>query len=487
MEIVFIILGITIGVVIGILVGQNRKQEFITKVEVLQTQLLEINNQLQQEKETNQKEQEFLKSEAERQLNQAKEEFKQQLQEAKDEADKRQECALEAKEKNCQALIQSSEEKQNQALLAQKRQFDETLDKIVAQTKIATEEMLKQRQKEFSESSTQDLSQIVNPLKETIDKMKESMNSSSKEQNSLTATMQQRIEDLIRHSDAAKCSADELARVFKHNSKVQGDWGEMVLDDLLTSQGLKRGVHYDIQEVLRDAQGNVIHTEEGKNMRPDVILHLDKKREVIIDSKVSLTAFMDYVNAENETDRQIALKAHIESLNKHVKELSCKDYSSFVKAPKVKMDYVIMFVPHSAALWTALNEQPDLWRKAMEKNVYIADEQTLFAALRIIRLTWTQIAQAQNHEKVYELANEMLLRIGMFEKYYVSIGTALKSAQKAYEDGEKKLNEGGQSIPNTCSKLIALGAKQSDKYKIPMIDVDNIPALDDDSNGETEN
>ena len=147
-----------------------------------------------------------------------------------------------------------------------------------------------------------------------------------------------------------------------------------------------------------------------------------------------------------------------------------KDYSSYIKAPKVRMDYVIMFVPHTGALWTALNSQPDLWRKAMEMNVFIADEQTLFAALRMINLTWTNIAQAENHEKVYALANEMLDRVGKFMKNYESIGKAIENAQKAFEEGEKKLTPGGQSILQTCAKLEKLGAKQNSKNPIPQIE-----------------
>ena len=204
-------------------------------------------------------------------------------------------------------------------------------------------------------------------------------------------------------------------------------------------------------------------------MRPDVILHLDQKRDVIIDSKVSLTAFMDYVNAEDEGDRQKYLKAHVDSIQKHVKELAGKDYSSYVKPPKVRMDYVIMFVPNTGALWAAVGAQPDLWRNAMEKNVYIADEQTLFAALRIINMTWTQIAQAQNHEKVYELANEMMDRVGQFMDRYKAIGKALENAGKAYEAGEKKLEPSGQSIIQTCAKLQKLGAKQSTRNPIPQL------------------
>ena len=213
-------------------------------------------------------------------------------------------------------------------------------------------------------------------------------------------------------------------------------------------------------------------------MRPDIILHLDQRREVVIDSKVSMTSFMDYVNAENETERERLLKAHVESINKHVKELACKDYSSYIKAPKVKMDYVIMFVPNTGALWTALKAQPDLWRRAMEKNVFIADEQTLFAALRIIHLTWTQIAQVQNHQKVYALATEMLDRVGQFMKKYQTIGKALETATSAYKDGERKLQPQGQSILQTCAKLTKLGAKPSDKNPLPQIvDIDDIQAL----------
>jgi hypothetical protein len=224
--------------------------------------------------------------------------------------------------------------------------------------------------------------------------------------------------------------------------------------------------------------GNIIVSDEGSKMRPDVILHLDKQREVIIDSKVSLTAFMDYANAENEEDRDRFLKAHVDSINKHVKELSTKDYSSYIKAPKVKMDYVIMFVPHTGALWTALNAQPDLWRQAMDKNVFIADEQTLYGALKIVSTTWTQVAQAQNHEKVYELANEMIDRVGLFMEKYEAVCKALQKAAEEYDDGMKKLQPQGKSILNTSAKLIRLGAKNSGKHPVKaLLDIDDIPPL----------
>ena len=371
--------------------------------------------------------------------------------------------------------LKSKEEWQahtQELLTAQQSKFDETIAKVTAQMRDATDEMLKRRQEEFATSSNTSIGQIVNPLKETIDKMKEAMRENTIRQTEIGGEIKTQALNMMRQSEAAKNSADELTRVFRHAGRVQGEWGEIILDELLESQGLTKGIHYDIQSSIRDASGDVVHTEDDRRMRPDVILHLDQKRDVIIDSKVSLTAFMDYVNADDEASRQKFLKAHVDSIQKHVKELSGKDYSSYVKPPKIRMDYVIMFVPNTGALWTAVKAQPDLWRNAMEKNVYIADEQTLFAALRIINLTWTQITQAQNHERVFELAGEMLDRVGQFMGKYKSMGDALAKAQKAYEDGEKKLQPSGQSILQTCGKLVKLGAKQSTKNPLPQLDED---------------
>ena len=379
------------------------------------------------------------------------------------------EAQCQAEKTRANEMIAQTEQTHAKVLAAQEARFQETLQRVTLELKSATDEMLKQRQQEFSQSSTQNLGQIVTPLKETIEAMRQAMDNTNLKHTELSSAMKEQIQMLMRQTESARLSAEELARVFKHGSKVQGDWGEAVLCELLDAHGLTCGRHYDTQTTLRDAQGNVLKTEQGSMLRPDVVLHLDGKREVIIDSKVSLTAFMDYVNAETEEERQRYLKAHVDSLQKHVKELSTKDYSSYICPPKVRMDYVIMFVPHSGALWTALNAQPDMWRKAMERNVFIADEQTLFAALRIVSLTWTQIAQTENHEKVYALANEMLDRVGQFMKKYQAIGKALDNAQKAFEDGEKKLQPSGQSILQTCAKLQKLGAKQSTVNPLPQI------------------
>lgn len=537
MEIAISIAALIVGCIIGWLAQKSRQQALITKNEMLTKQADETKDEAQRQlaavKEEAERRLESAKAEAQQNMNNAKAEAQQQLDIAKREASERLETTkaeaqqqleatkkeaseqlaktkaeaqqqleavkkeaseqLEATKKEASDLLAKTKaeaEAQQQKALAEKdaawndimkgqeQRFNETMARMSEQMKNATADMLKDRQKEFADSSNQQLGQIVNPLRETIDKMKQTMADTTLKQTEMSSVLKDNIERSMQQAMAAKKSAEELANALKHGSKVQGDWGEAVLDELLTSQGLVRGIHYDTQAVIRDAQGNTVHTDDGATLRPDVILHLDQRREVIIDSKVSLTAFLDYANADNEADRQRFLKTHIDSLQKHVKELSTKDYSAYVQPPKVRMDYVIMFVPHTGALWTALNAQPDLWRKAMEQNVFIADEQTLFAALRIISLTWTQIRQAENHEQVYRLANEMLDRVGQFMKKYAVIGKALKTATTAYDDAERKLQPSGQSILQTCAKLQKLGAKQSDKNPLPqLIDIDEVAAL----------
>lgn len=456
--ILFILIGIVKGLLIGLLIARSKRQKLVTEIERLKWQQ-------EAEKANNETLCKSLKS----QLEEVKADSERRLAQSKSETEAHFEKLLKEKEKSSADALSAQEKRHSEAIAAQQARFDETLEKVSAQMKSATDEMLKQRQKEFAESSNTNLGQIVTPLRETIEKMKETMHNSTLKQTEMSSEMKANLENMMRHSEAAKQSADELARVFKHRSKVQGDWGERVLDELLESQGLTRGRHYDIQTTIRDASGNTVKSDSGSIMRPDVVLHLDNNREIIIDSKVSLTAFMDYVNAETEEERQQFLKAHVDSIQKHVKELSTKDYSSYIQPPKVKMDYVIMFVPHTGALWSALNAQPDLWRKAMESNVFIADEQTLFAALRIVSLTWRQIAQAENHEKVYALANEIIERVAMFMEKYNAIGKAIDNAAAAFEDGKKKLVPGGQSILNSCAKLEKLGAKQSKKHPLPQI------------------
>lgn len=449
MEILYIIIGIIAGLLIGVFYGRGKTGALAAELKMTAEENSRLRKDSEQTDSLKQR-QMSLMAERDRLITEA-DMLRQQMDQAKEQM---------------KMMTQQFEERHREALDGQQERFNEVIDKVKAEMKTATNDMLKQRQQEFVEQSNTNIGQIVDPLRKTITDMKQALSDNTLLQTTLSGEMKANMENMMRQSEAAQKSTEELTRAFRHETKVQGDWGEAVLDELLESQGLHCGIHFETQATIRDAKGNVIHPEEGASLRPDIIVHLDKNRELIIDSKVSLSSFIDYVNAENADDRQRFLKAHIDSIWRHVKELSDKDYSSYIQPPKVKMDYVIMFMPHTGALWTALNAQPDLWRKAMEKNVFIADEQTLFAALRIINLTWTQIVQAENHEKVYHLAEEMLDRVGKFVKSYEEMGKQIERLQKAYDEGGRKLAPSGQSIITTSMKLIKLGAKQNSKNPV---------------------
>ncbi|MBQ6073691.1 MAG: DNA recombination protein RmuC [Bacteroidales bacterium] len=387
--------------------------------------------------------------------------------------------AVEAAEKAKDAVIQAREEAHRQAMEDLRSRFDETIEKVSAQVKVDTEQMLKERQREFSASSGEAIAGLMKPVREKMEDLRKAMEENSTVHKTAESAIKSDVSNLMQFAGRVSKSADQLAAAFKHGNKFQGIWGETILEELLSSQGLTEGIHFDVQPTIVDSEGRAVRNEDGSIMRPDVIIHLDTRREVIVDAKTSLSAYVNYVNAENEEDRERSLKAHIESIRNHVKELAKKDYASYIQPPKCSAGYVIMFVPNMGALWAALNAEPDLWRWAAEQNVYIADEQSLYGALRIVQLTWTQVQQEQNHEKVFALAGEMVDRVEKVLSSYENIGRALDAAKKAYDEGHRKLEPHGQSIVTTAIKLTKLGAKKGKVLEKIMLDIDDIPALEE--------
>lgn len=377
---------------------------------------------------------------------------------------------VERAEKAKDAVIEAREKAHEEAIATLKENFATAMQQLKSQVKEDTDALLKERQKEFRDSGAEAIGNILEPFKARLEDLKKEMSSNSDLQKTSQAAIKTDVDNLMKYTSRVSTSADQLAAAFKYGNKIQGTWGETILEELLSSQGLTKGIHFDVQPTISGTDST---------LRPDVIIHLDRRREVIVDAKASLSAYVNYVNATNEEDRQRYLKAHIESIRTHVKELAKKDYSSYIKPPKQSAGYVIMFVPNMGALWTALNAEPDLWRKAAEQNVYIADEQSLYGAIRIVQLTWTQVQQAENHEKVYELADEMMNRVEKFLASYEAIGKALESAGKAYIEGHKKLEPSGQSITTTAVKLVKMGAKKGKLIDKAMLDIDEISKLDE--------
>ena len=349
------------------------------------------------------------------------------------------------------------------------RQLRESLALVHEQLKTATEQLLRQRSRELDETNQSQMGALINPLRQTISEMRKAMDDNRDSYNRNTASLTEQLRLMHEATQHIGAEADRLARALQSGPKVQGNFGEMKLDLLLERFGFTRGEEYDLQQMIRDERGNAVRNEDSnERMVPDVILHYPDHKDVIIDSKVSLTAFVNYVNAETDDDRRRALAEHIGSIRRHVEELSRKDYSRYIDRRRVTLDYVIMFVPQEAALLLALTSDTDLWSQAFDKKVFITGEQNLFAVLRMLQIAWTQQRQTENQERVFGLANEMLDRVGDFVQRFDEVGERIARVQQSYDNARKKL-DGRQSILVPANELKKLGAKQNPVRPIPEI------------------
>ena len=257
-----------------------------------------------------------------RQLEAQKADAESHLKEYKADVEQRYNTAVENNRQHYEQLMQEQERRHIADTAALEQRFNNTVKMVKEQMENATSEMLKRRQEEFTKSSSSNFEGIVNPLKETIDKMKKAMDENSTEQKLMKESVKSNLENMIRQSEAAQRSAEELTRAFKHETKTQGNWGEVILSNLLSSQGFSEGKDFETQATMKDADGRVILSDDGNRMIPDVVLHLDEGRDVIIDSKVSMTAYINYANATDELAQRQYLKEHIASIKKHVDELA---------------------------------------------------------------------------------------------------------------------------------------------------------------------
>lgn len=366
-------------------------------------------------------------------------------------------------QENFGALMQEMEKRHKESADQMNARFQETIALMKEEVQNSTRQLLRDRQTEFAAMSQEKLNSIMEPLNRNIASMQEAVKENTLKNTGFNGELQQGIKSVLEQSLKAKESADKLVSALTLSNKGQGNWGERILTELLESTGMKEGIHFHTQEFIQK-NGRRVLGEAGSGLQPDVILHIEKGHDVVVDSKVSLKAFFNFNDAETPVERDKYLGEHISSLKKHVKELAGKDYAKHLTGA---LDYVIMFVPITQALYVATQKDPSLWREAMEQRVYIADEQTLFAALKIIDLNWRQQAQADNHAQIFKLADEMLDRIRQFVEHMQKMGKALDGAQKSYNDAYQKLSEGQQSIAKTCRKLTDLGAKY-DKKNGPM-------------------
>ncbi len=353
------------------------------------------------------------------------------------------------------------------------KQFAERLKLVQEQLNTTTEKLLRQRSEELDKTNQSQMGAIIAPLKAVMAEMKKSMDDNKESFTRTTATLGEQLRQMHATTENLGAEAEKLSKALQTGPKVQGDFGEMKLNDLLDKFGFTKGVEYDVQYTMRDAKGNVIRNDDTNDMmRPDVVLHYPDHKDVIIDSKASLTAFIGYVNAGTDDERRLFLDEHVKSVRRHIDELAAKSYSKYSMEGGTTLDFVIMFVPQEAAVQLAISADAGLWNYAFERNVIITGEQNLFALLRLLQIAWTQQRQAENQEQVFGLANTLVERVGLFIERFEKIGKNVEAVQKSYEEARKSLS-GNQSFLSSARRLVKMGAKENPRRRLPDDDTDN--------------
>ena len=325
---------------------------------------------------------------------------------------------------------------------------------VVASMTAETEKLLRKREKEFSEENHSSMDGILKPLKESISAMEKAMKDNASSHIETTAKLSEQLKNAVREmqektSDVGR-KADSLSEALTGKPKVQGCFGENFLEAILAGEGLQEGLHYSREAANEDLS------------RPDFVFHFKEnleQKDLIVDSKVSLTAFVDYMNASSEEEKALALDRHIKSVRKHIDELARKEYAK--KNARSFADYVLMFMPRDMAFRVALEADPMLWQEAYRKGVLIATEQTIMPFLKIMQLTWNKFRQDTNTQKITAAAQNMIDRVAAFYDSYTELGRKLNAVCGEYNKGIIKLQENGQSITTSARQVISLGIRRS--------------------------
>ena len=384
--------------------------------------------------------------------------------------------------------LTKAEAQYKEALTQMHRQHEEQVRQqmqlIKEQMNTASEKILKERAEQLSTTNKEQLASILNPLQTNIQQMREAVEKSDREQ---TATMQ-RLDASIKTSFELSRKvgerADRLALALTGENKTQGNFGELRLKQLLEDMGLEEGVQFELQETMKDKDGRTIYEEDGHRMIPDAILHFPDQRDVIIDSKMSFTAFEDYHNAETEEERQDALQRHIASVRAHANELSKKNYSRYIKDNRGRLDFVLMYVFSESALQLALGNAPTLWKEAYDKGVVIAGSQNLYMMLRVLEMTWRQVRQVENQQEIMNCANELVNRVQLFAERMDLVKKQFDKTTEAFHDVEASTANGGQSILTTARKLLKMGASENPKRKRSL---NSLPSSEEPTSSDEQN
>lgn len=407
------------------------------------------------ERDRNVKRESELKETFEKQLADFKAAYETQIAELKTSHEKQLEQTKEGAEKQIEALKQMNRE-----------QIDSQIKLIKEQMQTTSEEVLKRRQEELGERNKEQVSKIIDPLQQSLKDMQEAFDKSKEQQNEALTRLDETIKINMQKSTELGETADRLTRALTGEVKVQGNFGELKLKQLLEDLELKEGEQFDTQETLRDKAGKTAKGEDGKGLIPDFILHFPNNRHVVVDSKMSLTDYERYMNAEDGTaEKSDYLKAHIASVRAQVKRLAKKEYTKYLPSGYNRLNFAIMYVPIEGALNLALLNDNSLWREAYDEGVLILGPQTMYMNLRVLEMMWTQVRQLQNQQDMMNAANTVIDRVQDFGIRFMEVESSMNDTIKKISKLKITTADSGPSIITAAKNLIKAGAKENKKKK----------------------
>ena len=362
------------------------------------------------------------------------------------------------------------------AVMMMRRQemaYKSQLDLLREQMKTTSETVLKARQEELGARNKEQVGKIVDPLQKSLKDMQEALMLSKEQQKEAMARLDETIKLNMKQSASLGETADRLTRALTGEVKVQGNFGELKLKQLLEDLELKEGEQFDTQETLRDKAGRGMRGDDGRGMIPDFILHFPNNRHFVVDSKMSLTDYERYMNAEDGTPEKSAyLKAHIESVRAQVKRLAKKEYTKYLPEGYNRLNFAIMYVPIEGALNLALLNDTTLWHEAYEQGVMILGPQTMYMNLRVLEMMWTQVRQLKNQQAMIDAANMVIERVQDFGMRFADVEASMNDTIKKINRLKITTAEGGPSIITAAKSLIKAGAKEN-KRKKSLCDMDD--------------
>ena len=360
--------------------------------------------------------------------------------------------------KSEKAALESRLEVQQQAQEAMLQAEKEHAAKSLEEMRSAFKALSAENSEHFRKASAESVGELLKPIQEKFKEFSEHVKSSDEKNAERSGSMEKMIRILSEQSRSVGDQARALADAITGQSKTQGDFGEMLLVDLLRESGLQEGVNFDVQNVLRDELGHEIKSDDGRVMIPDVIVHYPDGGEVIVDSKVSLKAFVEWNQATLPEDRKKWAREHIRSIRSHVDELRGKDYASYIPEGRRKIDYNLMFIPIENAFRLMQEEEPLLWQQAKNQGVLIVSQMSLAIVLNMILVAWRQFDQQRNIQEVFKTASELMSALENWMGEYAKMGERLEALNKSYGESTRMLKESSQSVVKKVAKLEKLGA-----------------------------